>query len=199
MLEHRLPFDPSHGTRSSAGHPIDFQVKSIGGRGLLLLQSSMQAAVQEALVSEVDLQLPGPQMAVRSGDRALLWLSPAEWMLELPAAEACSVQEALTRRLATPVAAITDMGDALACFEIAGARAAEHLMCGCSLDLRSHAFPSNRVSRTAVADIPTVIWNPGNPDRFRCLIDVSFAKHFWEWLLDVQSQARSEMTPSITG
>lgn len=58
----------------------------------------------------------------------------------------------------------------------------ERLMTGCSLNLKPNAFPSGRVARTALADISAILWNPGNPDRFRCVVDRGFTAHFLKWL-----------------
>jgi heterotetrameric sarcosine oxidase gamma subunit len=92
---------------------------------------------------------------------------------ELPTRETESLQRALTQRLTTSLAVVTDISDAL----ISGACAAEVLMSGCSLDLHSHAFTVGRIARTSFADIPTIIRKTEEPYDFRCLIDRSFAGH----------------------
>lgn len=117
------------------------------------------------------------------GEYALLWLTPAEWLLECPASQTDSLQGAIARRLATSLAVVTDMSDAFECFELSGTRAAEVLMSGCSLDLQADIFPAGRVARTALADIPAVIRGTGGPLSFRCLVDRSYARHIRDWLL----------------
>jgi sarcosine oxidase, subunit gamma len=182
MLEHQKPVDSLREARGSdfAGEP------GLSGAGFLLLQSASESNLQDALTSEIGLDLPAPQGACVRGDYTLLWLTPAEWLLEHPVNETHSLQSALTRRLATSLAVVTDVSDAFACFEVRGARGAETLMSGCSLDLRTHAFPVGRVARTVLADIPAVVWNPGRePHCFRCLVDRSFAGHLRNWLMDV--------------
>lgn len=191
MLERREPFDSLQESRGSdlvgetglrVTHPDP---------GLILLQSPSESTLRAALTSQTGLPLPPAQEACIRGAYALLWLTPAQWLLELPANEIGSLQNALTKALATSLAAVTDMSDAFACCEISGTRAAEALMSGCNLDLRTHAFPAGRVVRTALADIPAIIWNPGNPDRFRCLCDRSFAGHLRDWLADLTLDQRS--------
>jgi sarcosine oxidase subunit gamma len=182
MLEHQQPLDSLPEARGS-----DFADEPrLSGAGFLLLQSVAESSLRHALVSEIGLDLPAPQGTCVRGDYTVLWLTPAEWLLEHPVNETESLQSALTRRLATSLAVVTDMSDAFACFELSGAHAAEALMSGCSLDLRTHAFPAGRVARTALADIPAVVWNPGGePHRFRCLVDRSFAGHLRDWIMDV--------------
>ena len=190
MLEHRNPFDSLREGRGVylADHPGLRATTSEAG--FLLLQSTAESGLQDALSSEIGLVLPAPQQASVRDDYALLWLTPAEWLLELPAKETDSLQIALTRRLAGSLTTVTDMSDAFACCDVSGTRAAEALMTGCSLDLHAHAFPSGRVARTALADIPVIIRNAGEPHGFRCLIDRGFAGHFRDWLADVARNQR---------
>jgi sarcosine oxidase subunit gamma len=185
MLDHHAPLEPHAQSRGDCladgpGLRVD-----IVRAGFLLLQSPAQSSVHDALVSEIGLGLPAPREASLRDDFALLWLTPAEWLLELPTKQADALQVALTHRLATALAVVTDMTDAFLCCEVTGARAAETLMSGCSLDLRPDAFPAGRVARTGLADVPAIIWTPGTPDRFRCLVDRGFAGHVRDWLQDV--------------
>ena len=191
MLEHRNPFDSLRQGRSVylADHPG--LRATIAEAGFLLLQSTAESSLQDALSGEIGLVLPAPQQASVRDDYALLWLTPAEWLLELPVKETDSLQVALTRRLARALTTVTDMSDAFACCEVSGTRAAEALMTGCSLDLHTHAFPSGRVARTALADIPIIIRNAGERHGFRCLVDRAFAGHFLSWLADVARNQRA--------
>lgn len=191
MLDHQKPFDSLRDHRGGdlaigAGVCV-----TILQAGFLLLQSASESTLQDALTGEIGLELPAPQRACFGGEYALLWLAPAEWLLELPAGQAKFLESALTRRLATSLAAVTDMTDAFAYCELSGARAPEVLMSGCSLNLRSHAFPAGHAARTALADMPVIIWNPGHPQRLRCLVDRSSAGHVRNWLTDAARGHRS--------
>ena len=194
MLEHQQPF----GSLSQSGGDSIFNEPglqvTLSDVGLILLQSRSGATLQDPVTTETGLRLPAPQEACTRGVYCLLWLSPTEWLIELPAKEAKSLQGTLTERLATSLAVISDMSDAFASYEVRGARAAEALMSGCRVDLRPHAFPARRVVRTALADIPAVLWNPGEPQRLRCLIDRSFAGYLRDWLVDVALRQRAAST-----
>lgn len=191
MLEHQSPLDSDvQGRSRTLSAEPGLRMTWLSDDGFLLLQGRSESTLQGALTGEIGLELPAPQEASARGDYALLWLAPTEWLLQVPAKETDSLQAALDRRLATSLAAVTDMSDAFACCEVSGARAAETLMSGCSLDLRTDAFSAGRVARTALADIPAIIWTPVGPHQFRCLIDRSLAGHLWNWLVDVaRSQA----------
>lgn len=185
MLERRTPLDSVQAYAGRHGPTIEhvgLRVSPVRGRGLLLLQTTAAPALQESLAQELGLALPSAQTATLLGHYALLWLTPAEWLLELPVDQTDAVHRALTRQLTSALAAVTDFSDALMSIEISGEHAAEVLATGCSLDLRPHAFPSSRVARTALADIPAILWNPGGADRYRCLVDRGFAAHLLAWL-----------------
>lgn len=183
MLEHQQPLDSPPEARGS--HPTDepgLRVK-LSETGLVLLQSPSESTLQDALTSEIALRLPAPGETCVRGDYALLWLTPAEWLLECPVKDTDSLHSGFTRRLATSLAVVTDMSDAFTCFELSGARAADILMSGCSLDLRTDIFPAGRVARTPLAGIPAIIRKTGEPHGFRCLVDRSYARHIRDWLL----------------
>jgi heterotetrameric sarcosine oxidase gamma subunit len=186
MLEHQRPFDCLLEDHAETFiDELDLRITTPEA-GFLLLQSTSESSLRDMLASELSLALPAPQEARARSDHTLLWLAPSEWLLEHPASQTDSLQHALTHLLAASLTVVTDVSDALACCEISGARAAEVLMAACSLDLRAHAFPTGRVARTALADIPATIWNPGRkPQRLRCIVDRSFAKHLRDSLLDV--------------
>lgn len=134
-------------------------------------------------MSEVNLGLPAPGETRAHGDYALLWLTPAEWLLECPVKDADALHDALTRRLAGSLTVVTDMSDAFACFDLSGTPTGDLLAGGCSLDLRADIFPAGRVARTSLAGVPAVIRKTGEPHGFRCLIDRSFARHMRDWLV----------------
>lgn len=183
MLEHQQSLDSppeAHGSHP-AGEP-GFGVQ-LAEMGLLLLQSPSESALQEVLTSEVNLELPAPGETRARGDYALLWLTPAEWLLECPVKNTDAVHKAFTRRLARSLAVVTDMSDAFACFDLSGTRTDDVLASGCSLDLRADIFPAGRVARTSLAGIPAIIRKTGEPHDFRCLVDRSYARHIRDWLL----------------
>ena len=190
MLDHRAPLDQlSRERNTEALDDAWLRVRPVTDRGLLLLQGSPQDAVlHDAVSRQIGARVPGPQTTNSRGEYALLWMTPKEWLLELPAAATSAVQGSLVTRLAPSLAVVTDITDALACFDVGGDRATDVLMTGCSLDLRPHAFAAGRVARTAVADVPAIIWKAGPSDIFRCWVDRSFAEHFWSWLADSPSR-----------
>jgi len=183
MLEYQQPLDSAAEARGGLlTDRTGIRVK-LAETGILLLQSSPSSALQDAVTSETALRLPGPGETSVRGDYALLWLTPAEWLLECPMQDTGSLRSALTRRLATSLAVVTDMSGAFACFELDGDRTHDILMSGCSLDLRAESFPAGRAARTSLAGIPAIIRTTAEPHGFRCLVDRSYARHLRNWLL----------------
>jgi heterotetrameric sarcosine oxidase gamma subunit len=184
VLEHRAPLHRlSPALYAEATDQPDLRVMPIEDRGLLLLQGEPgDVLLHDAILRQIGVRVPGPQATSIRGDYALLWMTPKEWLLELPAAETLAVQLALITRLVPALAAVTDVSDSLALFDVSGDRAVEVLMTGCSINLRSDAFTAGHVARTAVADVPAIIWKANNSFQFRCLVERSYAEHFWNWL-----------------
>jgi sarcosine oxidase subunit gamma len=187
MLEHRAPL--AQLSRPHGPSTIDapgLRVVAVENQGFVLIQGDPgDSFLHKAMREQIGVAVPEPQVASISGEYALLWMAPKQWLLELPAARALTVQAALVNRLGPALAAAIDISDALACFDVSGDAAVDVLMTGCPLELHSHAFAANRVARTAFAGVPLIVWRPGNPGHFRCLVDRSFADHFWTWLAEV--------------
>ena len=184
VLEHRAPLQQC--SRAHESEAIDrpgLRVVPVRDRGFLLLQGTpTDIRFHDAILEQLGVRLPAPQTTIIRGDSALLWMTPTEWLLELPAAPTLAVQAALSTRLASALAAATDVSDSFARFDVSGEHAADVLMTGCSVNLRSHALAAGQVVRTAVADVPAILWRSGDSQPFRCLVDRSVAEHFWNWL-----------------
>lgn len=180
MLEHLTPLEQVALMRDAESIKLTgLSVEPVEHRGFLLLQGDPDGLLNDVLLQEAGVRVPGPAETSVHGDYALLWLTPREWLLQLPAARASAVQRSLAARLVSTLAAVTDMSDAFACFDVSGEHAVDVLMTGCSLDLT--AFAAGQAARTTVADVPAVIWRPKDLPLFSCLIDRSFAGHFWNW------------------
>ena len=181
MLEHRSALGSNQYRSDPMRQSPDLQIIAVHDKGLLLLQSGHRAALQEVVNEVLHVALSGEQRAAVAGDCALLWLAPTEWLLELPKDRSDPIGLALTQRLGS-LGVVTDLSDGFAVFEVSGSRTPDMLMTGCSLDLALPAFPAGRVVRTKLAEVSAILWNPGNPDRFRCFIDRGFAEHLRTWL-----------------
>ena len=158
------------------------RIASIHDKGYLLLQGEPgDGTFQQAVIQSFGCAPPPPRRAATQGNAAILWLTPREWLVELPVAEAEPAQQALTARLIGTLAAVTDISDSFAVFDLSEPGAADALSCGCSLDLSPRAFSPGSVARCGVAQVPAVLWK-ADSQRFRCLVDRSFSLYFRDWL-----------------
>ena len=114
--------------------------------------------------------------AVRSGDRAALWLGPDERLLIAPADAGQDIEALLQRALAGMPHSLVEISHAQMAFELSGAHAAVALNIGCPLDLDAAAFPVDMCTRTVFAKAQIVLWRQG-PETFRVETARSFAPY----------------------
>ncbi|WP_299399807.1 sarcosine oxidase subunit gamma [Pelagibius sp.] len=147
------------------------------------------AATHQAL----GVALPLEPNRVESSERiAVLWLGPNEWLAvshdDEPTAES-RLAERLREALADSHAAVTEVGESLACIHIAGPRAADVIAKGCPLDLHPGAFTAghcaqSHIAKTAVTlhqvDDAGAAAGPG----YDLYTRRSFSDYLWRWLSD---------------
>lgn len=117
-----------------------------------------------------------PCRAVRSVDRAALWLGPDERLL-IGAADAGPEMDGLLQRaLAGMPHCLVEISHAQIAFELSGLHAACSLNTGCPLDLDPAAFPVDMCTRTVFAKAQIVLWRT-DEERFRVETARSFAPY----------------------
>lgn len=192
MLEHQPPVrlqSAAGGAKLQGWRDLRIGIRD---QGLLLIQGDPRDALLGRVIQEqLGLRLPQPLEASVQQPRALLWTTPREWLLITARSESSSIRGALMAQLASALVAVTDISDALACFEVEGKEASDTLMTGCTLDLRPEAFVAGRVMRTALAGVPMILWRPGQDRGFRCFVDRSWAEHFSNWLSETAADGQA--------
>jgi sarcosine oxidase subunit gamma len=71
--------------------------------------------------------------------------------------------------------------------ELAGPRAREVLMKGCSIDLHPAVFGPGRCARTALARAQVILL-PVDQETYWIFVQSSFAAYLAEWLMDAMSE-----------
>ncbi|MCX5149594.1 sarcosine oxidase subunit gamma [Streptomyces sp. NBC_00320] len=130
-----------------------------------------------------------PNTVAHGGEFAALWLGPDEWLVIGPAGTRTQLEARLREAVGDRRAAVTDVSAQRTTLLVGGARAAELLAHGCSLDLHPRAFGSGRCAQTTLARAQVVLvpcdeHRPG----FRVLVRSSFAGYLAAWLLDAASE-----------
>jgi sarcosine oxidase, subunit gamma len=116
--------------------------------------------------------------ALRSGERATLWLGPDEYMLldlaaqdeSVPAAAAASLEQALR----DAPHALVDVSHRQFALEVSGPDAEVILRGACPLDLHISRFPVGMCTRTLLAKADITLWRTGD-DAFHIEVWRSFA------------------------
>lgn len=199
MLEHRAPL-PLSATHASlvCFESGGLRVTQLSARGLLLVQSrvpyeQLNARLRPLLGVDLPRDAQGsrhhhesalPEIT-ESAVQAALWLAPGQWLLELPCSLVLQllnrIDEALREMPPSAPTAVLDFSDALCHLEVSGPQMTAALARSCSLDLSLSSFPVDRVARTVIAEVGTVLWRL-EAQRCRCLIERGLAQHFLEWL-----------------
>jgi sarcosine oxidase subunit gamma len=143
--------------------------------------------------------LPAASGEVRgSGDTAVLWLGPAEFLLVAPAESHDSLGGELPRALIAALAdgpgQVVDLSANRTTLELSGPRARAVLEKGCALDLHPRVFKPGTALSTEIGGIPAVLWKTAE-ETYRILPRASFAEFLGRWLLDAMREYASTEVP----
>ncbi|WP_427136306.1 sarcosine oxidase subunit gamma [Pseudarthrobacter sp. S9] len=150
-------------------------------------------------VASVTGGLPPRSGEVRStGDTAVLWLGPTEFLVVAPtdAHESLGgdLLQALRAALSDGEGQVVDLSANRTTFELSGPRARAVLEKGCSLDLHARVFSSGTALSTEIGNIPAILWKTGE-EVYRIFPRASFAEFLGRWLLDAMREYASPEVP----
>ena len=143
------------------------------------------AAVRDALGLEPP---PAPNTVAASGEIALLWLGPDEWLAvrhdAAPGAEA-QLAAKLRAALNGQHAAVTEVGESLCCIAVAGPRARDLIAKGCPLDLHPRVFGGvSHCAQSHLAKAAITLHQVNDTPAYDLYVRRSFADYLWRWLED---------------
>ena len=151
--------------------------------------SAADAAFADAVRDVLGLGLPTtPNTVSTSADLALLWLGPDEWLAvrhgAAPGAEA-QLAAKLRGALDSLHAAVTEVGESLACIAVAGPRARDVIAKGCPLDLHPRVFGgTGHCAQSHLAKAAVTLHQVGDAPAFELYVRRSFSDYLWRWLED---------------
>lgn len=131
------------------------------------------------------LDLPTiPRRSTQRDQISLLWLSPDQWLVLLPRAEALAMVAALQAELADTHALVCDVSDMRAIIRLGGQGVREVLMKATSTDLFSSEVNDGYVRRASFAGIASLIHVVSTePEIYDLYVFRSYADFTWDWLL----------------
>ncbi|MEQ8354547.1 MAG: sarcosine oxidase subunit gamma family protein [Kiloniellaceae bacterium] len=146
---------------------------------------ALVAAVREVL----GLELPATPNTVASNDGlALLWLGPNEWLAvghDAPPEAEMQMAASLREALGGLQAAVTEVGESLACIHLAGPRAGDVIAKGCPLDLHPRAFGgAGHCAQSHLSKTSITLHQVSDAPAFDLYTRRSFSDYLWRWLED---------------
>lgn len=155
-------------------------------RGQLLLRGEVSdAGFATAIAQVLGVGLPMEPNTSASAKRCTaLWLGPDEWLIIVPDGCETETLSALTAALSGRHHAVTDVSDGGAVIGLAGARARDVLMKGCSLDLHPRAFAAGQCAQTRLARCHVLLHQIEATPTYDVYTQRSFADYVWRWLED---------------
>ena len=168
-------------------------LREVPGRGQIVLRCNVASRPVAAAARKV-LGFPLPRKAntvagddtPADGPRAL-WLGPDEWLIVAAAERRTALLGDLRDALAGRHAAVVDVSESRAVFELSGRRARDVLMKGCPLDLHPLAFRPGQCAGSLLAKAHVLIHQTAlNDDMpvYEVYVQRSFADYLWRWLED---------------
>lgn len=145
---------------------------------LTMLNLRVDPARAEPIERRLGMTLPGPGTVATSGDRAVLWLGPDEWLLVAPDGDSPELA------LDGAPGSIVDVSANRTTIELRGPGARDVLDQGCTLDLHPRAFHTGRCAQTNLAKAHVVLWQFDDEPGYRLMVRGSFARYLADWLND---------------
>jgi len=143
-----------------------------------------EAGLLDAFCEALGAPLPRmPNTTQAWAHGTLVWLGPDEWLIEVDGAQCGATLGALERAAGDRFAALTDLTHGRTCVELRGARAADCLRKGVTIDLHPRAFAAGACARTGLAKAGVLILAL-DAGGFRLVADRSYADYLWRWLAD---------------
>jgi sarcosine oxidase subunit gamma len=163
------------------------------GNGISIEERTGQGAIALRLRGETEIRLAAAVLpvdfagpvgwAAQAPGVVGLRLAPDEWLILCDRAEEERLTPALQRFVSAHSGSAVALGHGTVTIQCAGSRAHLLLNKGTSLDLHPRSFPPGRCTATGFGKIRVVVWRQ-DLERFSLHVARSFARSFWDWLLD---------------
>jgi len=114
----------------------------------------------------------------------VIWQAFDEWLLLTPDGTQDALLKRLREALAGHHAALTDVSDLRAGFEITGPRSRDLLAKGCAIDLHPRVFTTGDCAQTALARVRVTLRQLDDTPAYQVLVERSYAQFLWDWLTD---------------
>lgn len=146
-------------------------IREIGPLGMITLRAKPDVPGLAQAFQTLGLTQPPPRRIAINGEKAAGWMSPDEYLLILPYAEANAALATLTEALKGQHHVCALVSDARAVFRIEGPKAAQVLKKLCPVDIDTLA--PNELRRSRAAQVPAAFWQEGEGYTLVCFRSVA--------------------------
>ena len=142
---------------------------------------SNDEAFLNAVRSTFGMSLPVSANTVARDVHSIYWMGPDEWLIQTDEA-AASLIDTFRKDNTGHGSSAVDVGDGYVSLRIAGARAADVLSKGCTLDLHPNEFTTGQCAQTAIARAAVLLAPAANGPGFDVVVRRTFAEYLALWL-----------------
>lgn len=175
-----------HALRGSTNAGVSLAEQAVSGL-LLLRANNDKSKLNTALLSVLELALPGTlgsNTSAGSDHNASLcirWMSPDEWLLSCPLANAYSIESQLREALQSASYAIVNVSGGFTVLRLRGPHALNVLKKSVTYDVHPEHFSVGKVVNTVFAKAQVTMMCCGHED-YELIVRRSFADYVWTWL-----------------
>ncbi|MGY6634606.1 MAG: sarcosine oxidase subunit gamma [Alkalilacustris sp.] len=145
---------------SEPAHPPLATITEVPMGGMIVLRGALDdPAVAAAVTAATGLGMPDRRGIRSEGVRAVLWMSPDEALLVVPADAVAGAMDAAQAAAEGSFVTLADVSDARVAFRIEGVHADEVVMKLCPVDIAR--LPEGELRRTRAAQIAAALWRSG--------------------------------------
>ncbi len=184
--------DPLDGIDASLPSGGSVDLHPTGFRTLINLRARADDKAFAAGLSNLfGLELPVAANRYNStGEYALLWLGPDEWLLLAPDGDGPGIDNRLRSALGSDHwLAVVDLSHNYTGLTLSGPSARDVLARGCPLDLHPRMFGEGQCAQTILAGT-RVLLRATASDTFELWVRNSFARYTAQWLTDAMAEYR---------
>lgn len=156
--------------------------------GHLILRMNADNAAQLAVVEQVlGVALPvQPLSSAEQGEYVIRWMSPDEWLITVPGAEAFDIETRFREAMAGHYMLVNNSGGATV-LRLSGDRVVDLLKKSIPVDLHDSEFPVGKVVSTVFAKAGATVRRVAD-NEFELVIRRSFADYIWLWIQDASRE-----------
>lgn len=182
------PLSHASGCKGGSSPGVILREKAFLGY-LTLRGNAADAAFAEAVEQVLGVPLPTTPMALHQNTQkgsSILWISPDEWLIQLPGGTEYETELALRAELSGHFAVVNVSGG-VTLLTLSGPKARDVLHKSTGYDVHPRNFPVGKGVTTTFAKATAIIRRPSE-NTWELLVRRSFADYCYRWLVDASRE-----------